>query len=509
MQKMKVKFWSRGDIDGYFGLFTNNLTNLLVMAGLLHITLGFPEDLVYGRIVPAVGISILISSLFYTYMAYRLAKKEGRNNVTALPTGISVPHMFLIVFLIMGPVYWKTGDPMLAWYTGLVWSLINGLVALSGSLIGPKLRDILPRPAMLGTLAGVSITFIVMTPAMQTWEVPYIGLISLSIILLGWFGKVNMPFHIPVGLVAIVVGTLIGWITGFMDIKIVTDSLVNLGFSYPVFSVDRWITGFDVALPYLASAVPLGIYNFMETIDNLESATVAGDHYPTRQALVFDATATIAGSLAGSPFPIAVYIGHPGWKETGARIGYSWATGVSVLILTWFGILSLLYAVIPIVALVPILIYIGIIIGAQAFQATDKKYAPAAIIAIIPWLANWAQGIADNAFTAAGTSAGDIGLGNIAAAGLNYSGILSLGSGAIIVAMLWASILAFIIDRNFVHAGVTGLIGAILSLFGIIHSPTVGWTVGWVMAISYVAISIIFFFMNVTQKSKNGGLSHG
>lgn len=509
MLQPQVKLWTKGDIDGFFGLFTNNLTNLLVMGGLLNLSIGLPATLVYGRIIPAVGLSIFLSSLFYTYMAYRLAQKENRLDVTALPTGVSVPHMFLIVFLIMGPVYWKTGDPHLAWITGLTWCLINGLIAMSGSIIGPKLRDILPRPAMLGTLTGVSLTFIVMTPAMNTWEVPYIGFVSFVIILLGWFGKVKAPFHLPIGLVAMLIGTIIGWTTGYMDIKLVGESLEQVKLSYPTFSISRIVDGFHVALPFLASAVPLGIYNFMETIDNLESASVAGDHYNTRQALVLDATSTITASLFGSPFPIAVYIGHAGWKEAGARIGYSWMTGVTILLLTFFGITSLLYTVIPLVAIVPILIYIGLVIGAQAFQSTDTKYAPAIILAMIPWIANWGQGIVDNGLNAAGTTAHELGFDSIVKAGLNYPGMVSLGAGAIIVGMIWASILVFIIDRKFMNAGITTIISAVLSFFGIIHNEAVSWAAGSEMALGYFLISIIFMMLHInTKRQLLGGIKH-
>ena len=62
-------------------------------------------------------------------------------------------------------------------------------------------------------------------------------------------------------------------------------------------------------------------------------------------------------SLASSPRARgehAVYIGHPSWKAIGARIGYSAATGAMVLVLSWFGILALLMALIPVVAISPI-----------------------------------------------------------------------------------------------------------------------------------------------------------
>lgn len=102
---MKIKYFVKSDWNGFFGLFTNNLTNVLVMASLLSAVVGLPGNIVYGRILPAVGFSILISSLYYTFMAIKLAKKEHRDDVTALPAGTSVPHMFLIVFLIIGPVF--------------------------------------------------------------------------------------------------------------------------------------------------------------------------------------------------------------------------------------------------------------------------------------------------------------------------------------------------------------------------------------------------------------------
>lgn len=504
-KNLKIKLCAKGDIDGFFGLFTNNLTNLLVMAGLLNLSIGLPAALVYGKILPAVGLSIFLASLFYTYMAYKLAKEEQRFDVTALPSGTSVPHMFLIVFLIMGPVYWKTGDPYMAWYTGLTWCLIEGVIALAGSIVGPKIRKLVPRPAMLGTLTGVSLTFIVMNPAMETWEVPYIGLITFTIILLGWFGKIQTPFRLPIGLIAIIVGTIIGWATGYMDVKATIQSFDQIHFSYPTFSLQRFSEGFQTALPFLASAIPLGIYNFIETIDNLESASVSGDNYNTRQALIFDGTATLVACSFGSPFPIAVYIGHAGWKEAGARIGYAWMTGLAILLLTWFGIISFLYTVIPLVAIVPILIYIGLIIGAQAFQSTDTKYAPAVILAIIPWLANWGQNIVDMALTGTGTTAKEVGFTALSEAGLKYSGMFTLGAGAIIVGMLWSSILVFIIDRKYYYASITSFIGACLAFFGIIHHETVQWAIGLEMAISYGIVCIIFMVFHKYYKKQTLG----
>src|SRR5256886_15543922 len=93
----------------------------------------------------------------------------------------------------------------------------------------------------------------------------------------------------------------------------------------------------------------------------------------------------------GNPFINAVYIGHPGWKAMGGRIGYSAATGLMVVLLSWFGIISVLLALVPVVAISPILLYIGMLIGAQAFQTTPVKHAPAIVLALTPHLAAWAK----------------------------------------------------------------------------------------------------------------------
>ncbi|WP_067839246.1 xanthine permease [Amphibacillus sediminis] len=497
----KVKLWQKSDIDGFFGLFTNNLTNLLVMAGLL-LGIGIPVHIIFGAILPAVGLSIFASSLIYSWMAYYLAKKQQRDTVTALPSGTSVPHMFLIVFLIMGPVFRETNDPYLAWSAGLAWGFIEGVIEILGSLIGQKIRDLLPRAAMLGSLAGASITFIAMSPAMQTFDLPYVGLVSFIIILLGWFGKIRFPFHIPVGLVAILSGALIGWVTGYMDFSTMLASASDIQISIPTFSIHRIVNGFAQAAPFIISAIPLGIYNMFETIDNIESAEVAGDAYNTSVAMISDGSTSILASIFGSPFPTAVFIGHAGWKDAGARIGYTWATGLAVLLMTWLGLISLLLTVIPLEAILPILIYIGLIIGAQAFQQVERKYAPAVILAIIPWLADWGANIIGNVLSAAGTDAETLGYEAISATGLEFSGLITLGSGAILIGMVWASILSFIIDQKFNLAAIATFAGAILSFFGIIHTESVGLGVGLEMSISYLIISLILIVTYIFRKQQ-------
>jgi len=497
-----LKYFVKSDWNGFFGLFTNNLTNILVMASLLSVVVGLPGDIVYGRILPAVGLSIFISSIYYSFMAIKLAKKTGRDDVTALPAGTSVPHMFLIVFMIIGPVFWATNNAYIAWGAGIVWAVVEGLIELLGAAIGPRLRRIIPRAAMLGSLAGVSITYIALNPAFSVFAIPYIGLVALAIVLLGWVGKVKMPFNIPTGLVAIILGVIIGWISGLMTIDHLVNSLQNITMGIPIPRIQPMIDGFSEAVPFLIVAIPLGIYNFFETMDNVESAEVAGDSYSTKEAMLADGTTTLIGALFGSPFPTAVFIGHPGWKAAGARIGYSFVGGAVLFVITMLGLISVLLNLIPVVAILPILLYIGVVITQQAFTSVEHKYAPAVVLAIVPHLADWTNNAVDIALGAAGTSASNVGFDVLANAGLNYQGMNALGEGSIIVGMVLAAIAVFVIDRKFFLAAATAGIGAILTFFGIIHSPTVGLNENLGMTIGYLIVTLIFVGYYLVDRKK-------
>ena len=371
--------WTPGDWNAFFGFGTNILVNMLVLTGLLRFVLKMPDSLVFGRILPALGLMMCLSTLYYAWLAYRLALKTGRDDVCALPSGVSVPHMFVVTFVIMLPISLKTGDPIKAWEAGLVWVFFQSFILMIGGFVAPYIRRITPRAALLGTLAGVSITFISMRPALEMFMTPQIGLVCFAIILVSWFGGVRYPKGIPAGLVAIAVGMVIAWGSnlfglglGGMSLGKLGSAFASFGFSVPIPAFGHVFSGFEFLGIILVTAIPFGIYDLVEAMDNVESAEAAGDHFPTTQVLTADGVVSLIGCLMGNPFINAVYIGHPGWKAMGGRIGYSAATGIMVIVLSWFGIISLLLALVPVVAISPILLYIGMLIGAQAFQTTPS-----------------------------------------------------------------------------------------------------------------------------------------
>jgi AGZA family xanthine/uracil permease-like MFS transporter len=501
-EPMKLSWWVAGDTNAFFGLGFNVLVNVLVLSGLCLSVVNIPGTQVFGVILPALGVQLLIGNVYYTYLARRLARKQGRSDVCAMPYGPSVPHMFIVVFVIMLPIYLQTKNPLTAWAAGLAWCFIIGLIVLIGAFVGPFIRKYTPQAAMLGTLAGVSIAFISMRPAAQMWEALWIALPVMVIILIGFFTDLKLPGNIPVGLAALLVGSAIGWIGGYMSAPDVAAAAKDITLSLPTVSFGRLGDGLADVAPLLATAIPLGIYNFTEGMTNVESAAVAGDEYNLRAVLAADGVGAVVGSCLGCPFPPAVYIGHPGWKAAGGRTTYSLAAGVAIALLCFLGMFSLLGALLPLPAIVPILLYIGLLIGAQAFQEVPKRHAVAVVIAIIPNIASWASGLIDDALSAAGTTSAQVGEKALTGSGLVYQGTALLGGGAILAGLVLGAIVAFLIDKNFVPAAIYCFIGAALGFIGLIHGAKVGWNVGGQIALGYLFAGVILLAFAFLMKRR-------
>ncbi|THJ18582.1 MAG: regulator [Nitrospira sp. CG24B] len=500
MNASKPAIWVPGDWNALFRFGTNILLNMLVLTGLLPFVLKMPDSLVFGRILPACGLMLFMSTMCYAWLAYQLARTTGRNDVTALPSGTSVPHMFVVVFVIMLPITLRTGDPIKGWEAGLTWVFVQSFVLMIGGFIGPWIRKVTPRAALLGTLAGVSIAFISMRPALEMFMTPLIGLICFAIIMVSWLGSVRYFGGIPAGLVAIAVGMVIAWGStvlglnyGGMSLDKLAGSFSNFGFSVPIPAVGHVFAGFEFLGIILVTAIPFGIYDLVEAIDNVESAAAAGDSFPTTRVLTADGIISLIGCLMGNPFILAVYIGQPGWKAIGGRIGYSAATGISVILLAWFGIISVMMALIPVVAIAPILLYIGMLIGSQAFLETPRSHAPAIILGLVPHVAAWGKLQIDGALGAAGTNVAAVGLDKLGQVGVLYHGLQVIGGGAILGGLVLTSIAVFVIDRSFSRAGVFALVGAAFTFFGFMHGEAIGFAQSPVVALAYLGVAGVMF----------------
>src|SRR5258707_15040841 len=130
----KPALWTPGDWNAFFGFGTNILVNMLVLTGLLRFVLKMPDSLVFGRILPALGLMMCLSTFYYAWLAYRLGQKTGRSDVFALPSGVRGPPMFILPFLIMLPIPPKNRHPMKGWSAGLGWGFFQSFILVIGGV---------------------------------------------------------------------------------------------------------------------------------------------------------------------------------------------------------------------------------------------------------------------------------------------------------------------------------------------------------------------------------------
>ena len=507
-------WWVRGDLDGFLGLGLDNLIQLLLIVSLCRGVLGYPDPLIFGVILPATGVGLVVGNVAYALQARRLALQEGRGDRTALPFGINTVSLFAFVFLVMLPVKLAAlgqGLPeaqavRLSWQAGLMACLASGLIEAGGAFVVGALRRWLPRAALLSTLAGIALGYISLGFLLRTYAQPVVGLAVLAVVLLSYYGEVRLP--LPGGLLAVVVGVALAGATGMIQIDAATwqTNQAAVGLHLPVPRLkDLWEARGQL-MPWIGVTVPMGLFTVLGSLQNLESADAAGDRYPVRSSLLINGLATIAVASLGSCFPTTLYIGHPGWKAMGARLGYAWLNGLVMGLACLLGVLGLVGQVVPIEAGMAIVLYIGLVMTAQAFQATPSHHAPAVVLGLLPGLASWGSMLLKSGLRAGGAGGSDHPFGPallepLRAADVWASGAFALEQGQIVAAMLLAAMLVNVIEQRFLAAAVCALVAAMGSWVGLLHAWRFtpgdtaldpGWGHGSTWALGYLAMAMVF-----------------
>ncbi|MCL5269628.1 MAG: NCS2 family permease [bacterium] len=531
----RYPWFVKRDLDGFFGLFVDNIVQLLVITELGVAIAGLSRAFVYARILPGAALSILVGNLYYSWQARRIALREGRDDITALPYGINTPSVFAYLFFVMGPIFshhkaqlGADGAALLAWQAGLAACLGSGLIEFFGAFAANTVRRITPRAALLGALAGIAIGFISMDFTLQVFERPLLALLPAGIILIQYFSGVRLPLGLPAGLVALLVGTVLAWtlkaftltplfahlgagVQSEIGLELATlpsaeaiKAALQPAMHLPIPSMRALMLGLTQPeiLGMMGVIVPMGLFNVIGSLQNIESAEAAGDRFPTAPSLAVNGIGSIAAACFGSCFPTTIYIGHAGWKRLGARTGYSVINGVVISLLCFSGLISAFSALIPMQAVIGILIWIAVIIGAQAFQAVPRRHALAVVLGLFPALASWGLLTFQRGLQSAGMlDPGVLSQMNPAA---HVGGMIGLDRGFILTSMGWAAMGVAFIDRRFRVGAGWALTLAALSFFGIVHawnpgnlgeSFTLGFGVGWRYAVPYLGLAIILMLL--------------
>ncbi|HRP68911.1 MAG TPA: hypothetical protein PLY93_05210 [Turneriella sp.] len=326
-----------GDLNAFFGLMLDNVTNLVFLAQILILVFGFPSDLVYGKMFPGTAFGVLVGDLIYTAMAFRLAKRTQNPNVTAMPLGLDSPSTIGIAFAVIGPAFIAAKssglDPqaagLLAWKVGMATLVIIGVVKFILSFFGDFVEKLIPTAGLLGSLAGVGIALLGLLPLEHVFGTPVAGLVALGIIIYALVAKVRLPFSVPSVFLSVVGGTIIYYILASM--KLVHPPELSLKFivAFPVPTLE-FMGGFKEALVYLPVAIPFALLTVIGGINVTASARLAGDSYRTSSILLTEAVATLAAGVTGGVAQSTPYIGHPAYKAMGGRAGYTLATGLFI-----------------------------------------------------------------------------------------------------------------------------------------------------------------------------------
>ena len=439
--------------------------------------LGFPSEIVLYAMVPGTALGVLVGDLVYTWLAVRLMRREGREDVTALPFGIDTPTLFAMVFGVLGPALAVTRDPVRAWQIGMGVTVAMGGIKAALAFAGDRARRVVPRAALLGSIAGVAILLIAFLPALKVFRDPLVGVVSLVIVLATMVGRVRLPGGLPGALGALSAGTVLFWGRHWLEPgsdALAGPALATLRLAVP-WPTLAWLGSVEDLVPYLAVALPFALVTVIGGIDNTESAHAAGDSYRTRDVLLTEAAATILAGACGGVVQNTPYIGHPAYKAMGARAGYTLAAGVVIGLGGAVGVVALLVGLLPEAAVAPILIFIGIEITAQAFLASPPRHAPAVAIAFIPAIAALVSIQESGVLAALGKGAADLaGEGRAA-----HTALTLLGNGFVVTALFWASAVVALVEGRVTRAAAVLAGASLAALVGLIHSPLPSGAVFW------------------------------
>ncbi len=497
---MRRYAWARGgDINAFFGLMLDNVTVMVLLVGLIGSSLPierqvkegqifFTSEFVLTRMLPGTALGVLLGDVIYTWLAFRLARRLGRDDVTAMPLGLDTPSTFGIAFLVLLPAlnegYFHVagGDReramTFAWHVGLTVLILTGIFKIVCAPFGNALRRLVPRAGLLGSLASIALVLIAFLPLAQDGiaATPLVGMTALALVLWTLIAHRPLPGRFPGALAAVLLGAFVFQICRWIEplgLQLVpppehgeSTALVRQPSEWMSFygsgSSAWWQQVFAFALGKVPIVLPFALATIVGGIDCTESAAAAGDDYDTRSILVTEGIASLFAGLLGGVIQTTPYIGHPAYKKMGGRAAYTLATALFVGGVGYFGGFQLFFEWLPRAALFPILVFVGLEITSQSFQATPSRHYPALALAILPALAylltiplNMALGVRDPEPPAR----------------LFVQTLRCLAGGFIITSLIWSAALAMMIDGRLLRAAFYFALAGVFSFFGIMHSP--------------------------------------
>lgn len=523
-----MKAFVKGDVDGFMALWLDNLVVAILM---VKLSLGFPlfldPHVFYSRVMPASAVGLLIGNLYYAWQAHRLARRERRDDVCALPFGLSIILLVTFVFLVLYPAKVRALDAGLsqaeaslaALRAGVGAAFVMGVIECGGAFVGGWIRRVTPRAALLSTLAGIALAFLALDLFFRAYAFPIVGLTTLCLSFLFYFGMMQPRFRFPRGFVIVAVGTALAWISHFVAgssiVPVGTLDLKTVGLYLPVPHPSLLLTWWRSIGDSLPVVLPLGLISTLWSLQTIESAEAAGDSYDTKNCLLFNGLATMGSALFGSPFLATIYFGHPGWKAIGSRAGYSVLNAAVMTAIACTGSLGLIVHFIPVEAGMALIIWIGLAMAAQAFTAVPQRHIPAVVVGLVPALGAYTEFVIKRTLLAVGLGTPEhpipANLNALFADRADYysAGVFAVGEGYIYTCMILSAATVEIIEHRFRRAAAWFAAGGVLALVGLAHNYRItGSDVLGAIGFSPGAIPLAYFLMAATCALANWTARH-
>jgi len=520
----------RGDLDAFFGLFLNNLINILLVTNLCLFVLDFSTDLVFQRVLPGLALGMLIGNLWFFLEARKLAKANPGTRVCALPYGVNLLPIFLFTFYVMVPAQQfalaqgldAASANEMAWLAGIIGCVLSGIVELLSAVVAPWIRKNLPPAATLTALAAIGLLFIGADYFTRSYHYPLVGIPVLFLMIYLYAGKVQLRFGLPAGLIILLLGVGLAWGSYWLGldgpVSVMSVVAFQPGLYLPQFSLT------DLSLlaqvwSRLDVLIPIALFSTLGSLVVVEAARASGDNFSMRGALSVNGVGSIAAGVFGSPYPTTLYVGHVAWKAVGAGPAYSIMSGTAIALLCFTGSFALVAQVIPIEAGMAILVWVGVAVCGQAISDVDRRYAPAVALGLMPGVAAFSATLMLRTLNGAGMGTEAMPLSaefmrELTNSNIFTTGIFALEKGWMMTSLLVTAIAVASIDREYktVIAWLTG--AALLSLLGISHKfevlgndvvsrlgPAWDWLFGY--AITIAAIALVHFALR--DRSANPG----
>jgi adenine/guanine/hypoxanthine permease len=482
---MRAIGFKKGDVDSFFGVLFDGMPKIITGVVVLTPLLG--ATVVFKQLLPSIGLALLLSGIFFWWLGEETKRRTGNQDIVALPGGINAGRFFVWLFAIMIPVYQATGDAKLALFVGIGANIISSLISIVLAFTGQKLIEIIPSEALFGGLTGGALAWLTLATFKDmfgTPEMSIISMISVFIVLGTYLGKIKTKFS-P-ALISVVVGVVLGFALSVIKLDAVKESFGNFGLYMPGGVVlsggyfEYLVKGLVEAMKYLPIII---VFSFGETVSNIqgiEQARGLGDNYDIRSSLVGVNVISLISGFFGNPFSIGIWWGYPSWKEVKAGTGYQILHGAAYLILSITGIVAVVTSIIPVGAVLPILVFIGL----ASTQAAFSSYKPM-------FYGIMALGLA-------------IPIGELSGAPEFIS------KGAMLIALVWGSALVYVAKNEWKKVSFSFVGGALLTVVGLMHTSSfiinfaldeagnfggITYSFGaWKAAVAYLAIAAIAYF---------------